>query len=159
MPITNLSLPPGTLVQVVTAATTVEGSGSTTIPIDASAPQITEGNEIVNVSISPKNVSNRLHILFTGVLAGSVAQTGSIALFQDSGPSAILAASLPFEAAKTNIAVLSHNVLASQTDSIQFRVFAGLSTNTVYWNQDIYSAKFGTAGDAGCRLTVMEYVP
>ncbi len=65
---------------------------STAIPVDDTIPQSTEGTEILNVSITPSSVTNRVRATFTGFFSGDVATSfAAAALFRDATASAIAA--------------------------------------------------------------------
>lgn len=64
----DLFLPTGSIVQSVSAVPyTASAALSANIPLDDTIPQITEGTQILTVSITPKSASNKLRIRFAGV--------------------------------------------------------------------------------------------
>ncbi len=61
------------------------------IPYDDTIPQITEGLEIMTVTITPTNATNRLRLEFNGSFGISSAGSVSVALFQDATAGALAA--------------------------------------------------------------------
>jgi len=155
-----LQAPNAKLVQVVTAATAAEGSGATITPYDATVPAITEGNEVITVAITPGSATNRLAIFFSGMFACSTAaQVGVVALHKVGVTDALAAAADKLNTDWVQPVSLAHNMVAGGIVEITFTIRAGVTANTVYWNQDVNLAPFVAAGDNGCRITVMEYRP
>ncbi|MEH7907436.1 hypothetical protein V7798_07635 [Rhizobium laguerreae] len=72
----DLFLPTGSVVDSAVATYASNANLSTTIPIDDTSPQITEGTEVLSVSITPKSATNKLRIRWTGRGASSVAPLG-----------------------------------------------------------------------------------
>lgn len=89
----NSSSGVGSRLQLKRAQTAVQSTISTKIPFDNTIPQITEGSEILTVSLTPSSTSNRL-IVRGSILAsvsGSIGGPAQVigALFQDAGVNAI----------------------------------------------------------------------
>lgn len=148
----------GKLVGFAIATTTTASSGSTTIPVDSTIPQNTEGNEIITVSYTPTNASNKLRIRYNGILGGNADEQATMALFQDSTADALKAGQFRCIGG-ANTAYerhLEHIMDAGTTSSTTFKIRAGLSTSTVYWNRnESTSDLYGTA--AVTTLTVEEW--
>ncbi len=81
--ITNAQMPTGSVVDSVTATPyTANASLTAVIPRDDVAPpQISEGTEILSVSITPKSTTNKLRCRFKGQVSRSAAGTVVAALF------------------------------------------------------------------------------
>lgn len=127
---------PGRLVQSVYNPTGATATGSTTIPLDDTVPQNTEGDQYLTQAITPISAANILAIegrLCVGQSTDNV-QTG-IALFQDSTASALAAA---LEAASAANAMLNlsiyHEMLAGTTSATTFKLRAGGASGAVRLN-------------------------
>lgn len=63
---------------------------STVIPFDDTIPQITEGDQVLSLAITPTSSSSVLVVEFTGMLGNNTAGgTTSVALFRDAGVNAV----------------------------------------------------------------------
>lgn len=88
--VTSSDMPAGSVLQVVHFSSSALANGGSIIPADNTRPQITEGNQYVNVSITPKRVNSFLKIDFNIVLESSAAGRLMVSLFRDSLADAIL---------------------------------------------------------------------
>jgi hypothetical protein len=113
------------------ASTTTAVAGTTLIPLDDTIPQITEGMELINVSVTPTNTSSKLKVTVRFWHTCSGAHYASCALFVGSGPSAVATSFVSQNA--TSIPALCTVVFVidsfSGTQTISFR--AGTDRNTV----------------------------
>lgn len=134
--IVNAMVADGFCVQEVstmsTAVATVSGAGGV-IPNDDTIPQITEGGEVMTVTITPKSSTNKLvieaHVLQSN---GNATQVLTMALFQDSTANA-LASAVCFSGASTLVPYsypLRHEKVAGTTSAITFRIRIGSHQNT-----------------------------
>lgn len=141
----HASLANGILVQAKSAGFSAVATGSTTIPMDDSIPQQTEGNEFMTVTITPKSASNKLIVRGVCHFASSIANQNLIlAVFRDSAADAIFVSrqrsptiadageSIPFEV----------EVTAGSTAATTFKVRCGGNG----------AATFTFNGAAGARL-------
>lgn len=145
-----------TVVQVVEATPyTTYSSHTTAIPIDDTIPQNTEGEEIITVSITPTNASNRLRIevdVPTATGSGNIAACGAI--FQDSTANAIAAGLFnPFTTGAHEQFFLSHEMAAGTTSATTFKFRVG-SSGTIYINGSTSARLFG--GVSAVRMRVIE---
>jgi hypothetical protein len=130
---------------------------TTVIPLDDTIPQASEGTEVLSVTITPKQSTNRIVVSVSGF--GSLFDVGHIvmALFVDSGPNAFAASakyvSTPDELENVN---LVGEFIAGMTipRTISLRVGADV-TNTLSLNGNTNGRFFG--GSAGLSLSVTEY--
>lgn len=139
----------GGVLQMVHASTSDLIEISTTIPIDDTIPQITEGQQVLAVTITPKSVTSTLHVFFNGNIV-TFGNDGSQALFQDEIPDALAAMALPnYSTGSLNWFGLSGS-LAPRTFKIRLghdpvignniylngsqpsRVFGGVSSTVLY---------------------------
>lgn len=152
---TNM-LDTGAVVQVVNYQTGAVATGTTTIPLDDTIPQITEGTEFMTLAITPTSASNILQIdvVFNG--SNSVgAGTLIAALFQDSTANAIACCAqvMANSSVMTHIR-FSYRMTAGTTSSTTFRVRAGFSTAaTVTFNGATSARLFGGALASSITIT------
>jgi len=117
----------GEVVQVVSTLTTSVATGTTTIPLDDTIPQNTEGDQYMTRSITPLATTNILVIEAVVNLASS-AGTGNLvaALFQDTTASAL---AIGWEAAGSNGTphqiIVRHTMTAGTTSATTFKIRAG----------------------------------
>ena len=113
--------------QVVSTQTGAMTTGSTVIPADDTIPQITEGNEYMTCTITPKSTTSRL--IIEVVLTGATSATGTViaALVQDATSSALAAgfgvsafSNLAFSPIK-----FTHTMTSGTVAATTFRVRAG----------------------------------
>lgn len=117
----------GALVQKVATQTGTSATGTTTIPMDNTIPQNTEGDEYMTRSITPTNSSNILYITVTVFVSHSVLTTWDIvALFQDTTANA-LAVGIDLQETAFGGRMISfiHKMTAGTTSSTTFKVRAG----------------------------------
>jgi len=129
---------PGQTVQVQRTQTgAFPGVGSSTIPLDDTIPQNTEGDQYMTQAITPNSAANVLSISHVGNYAYSVAVSPFItALFQDSVANALAAVSGSVGGANWAITVpLRHVMLAATTISTTMKIRAGgASAGTTTFN-------------------------
>ena len=146
---------PGTVLQTVEAVPIVAlATSATLIPYDDTIPQITEGVELMTVTITPKSATNRLRIEFDGVINCSTsAGVGSVALFQDATANALTArGGFGADSGKSWNCGFSHEMVAGTTSATTFRVRFGPDGGTAYINGNA-ARKFGGVQAARLRVT------
>ncbi|ANM12037.1 hypothetical protein [Rhizobium sp. N324] len=79
--ITNAQMPTGSVVDSASASYAANATLTTVIPRDDTAPQITEGTEILTLTITPKSTTNKLRCRFRGQVSRSAAGTVIAAIF------------------------------------------------------------------------------
>jgi hypothetical protein len=146
------------VIQRVSTETGAVATGTTVIPWDDSIPQITEGNEYMTLSITPKNSSNILVI--DVIWNGASSNNSSIitaALFQDSTANALAAAQSSLVTANAgNPVIFRHIMTAGTTSSTTFRVRAGDTVGaTVTFNGVSGARKYG--GVMASSICITEY--
>jgi hypothetical protein len=151
----------GRVLQVVTTVDSAVSTGSTQMVNDDSVPLITEGNEFMTLSITPKHASSMLYIdvNWVGTNSNSVAGTMIVALYVDTSTSALAAVPQRIDA-NGNIAqiplaaAVSSNSLTART----YRVRAGFNdTGTTTFNGSGGSRFMG--GVMASRMRIMEVLP
>ena len=127
----------GGIVQVVTKPI-LFSSSSTNIPYDNTAPTITEGFEIVNLSITPLSTSNKIILgcsFFIDYYLGSV---GIGCMFRDS----TLLNVTHGNASKQNL-TLFYVDTPNTSNSVTYSVRAGTNSGTAWVNSESSGPKFG----------------
>lgn len=146
----------GTIVQVVEFQTGAYATGTGTIPIDDTIPQITEGTEFMTLAITPTSATNRLvietcsHVLFSDASGWMRA-----ALFQDATANA-LAVGIDFLGFATGMGqvVTDHHMVAGTTSATTFRIRCGSNAaGTTYFNGGISGRIQGGAISSFMRIT------
>jgi len=122
------ALPAGSVLQVQHAVLTTFYSNSTNIPIDDSLPQITEGGEILTLSITPKSATSKLLIdCCFSVTTSDGTTIAGIFLFKNSDVDALAGAWSRTVASNNPMSPLSfkHYMTSGTTSAITFRVRGG----------------------------------
>lgn len=111
----------GSIIQKTSAAYNTYDAGgvSTTIPLDGTIPQNTEGTEIVSLSFTPKLSTSTLCIRYQS--ASVSAQVAVVALFVDSTANALAAS-------RGSPSNLEHFVAASSTSARTYKIRIGPAT-------------------------------
>jgi len=87
--VTFEDMPAGSIIQVANYTTGTMATGTTTIPLDNTIPQITEGTQFMSLVFTPKKANSTLKIEVVCNSGSNVANNMIVALFRDSGASAI----------------------------------------------------------------------
>lgn len=147
------------VVQVKNTLSGAVATGTTTIPLDDTIPQITEGTEFLTRAITPTSATNILKIDVVLNLTYSVSAWMIAALFQDATANA-LAAFNNYQQTGTagNSIVFTYWMLAGTTSATTFRVRAGGQTaGTVTFNGQAGGRLFG--GVMASSITITELTP
>jgi len=115
----------GSIVQAVTVIDNTTTSTGTSLPADDTIPQITEGGEVLTLSITPTSSTNRLIID-----AGITASASVVCLFQDSTANC-LASMYSNQVSQTR---LVYTMISGTTSSTTFRIRIGSAGTTAYYN-------------------------
>lgn len=127
---TSAAIPSKSQIVSATNTSTIDISSSV-IPYDNTAPQNTEGTEILTVTITPKSASSKLLIQFSGGFTQlNDGRLVTYALFQDSGASAI-AVSAVGSGGNATVAIppLTYVMTSGTTSATTFKVRAGVSSS------------------------------
>ena len=149
----------GTVLQVVNYQTGAVATGTTTIPLDDTIPQNTEGTEFMTLAITPKSATSKLIIQVILQVTVSITSWSYGALFQDSTANAI-AAGLGFTDADTSgsSVVFTHYMTSGTTSATTFKVRAGPNNaSTMTFNGQAGARRFG--GVLASSITITEVVP
>ncbi len=146
------------VVQVVNVTDGAVATGTTVLPYDDTVPQITEGDQYMTRTITPKSATNILKIEVNLLGTHTVASFWTTALFQDSTASALAATGYYGASAELTQWVITHYMAAGTTSETTFRVRAGCSAaGTFTFNGDTGVRKYG--GVASSSITITEYQP
>lgn len=150
----------GRVAQIVSTTNSAVATGTTTIPVDDSIPQNTEGDQYMSLSITPTNASSTLEIKVVINLSQNVG-TGHMtaALFQDSTANALAVGCDRSEASGSMHAItFTHVMTAGTTSTTTFKVRAGFdSAGTVTFNGQGGARRFG--GVFSSSVVITEYLP
>ncbi len=146
----------GLAAQVVNVQTGAVATGASTITVDDSIPQITEGTEFMTLAITPKSATNKLKIEVVFNFAHSQASNVTIALFQDTTANALACAvEYPDSINVMRQAVFTHYMTSGTTSETTFRVRAGRGgSGTTTFNGVATARKFG--GVIASSITITE---
>jgi hypothetical protein len=114
-------------------------STSSTIPLDSTIPQNTEGAEYTQIATSytPTDAASILEIeVFLGMIAGDIGGNHSFALFKDSDANAIACADItPANANYSNQVTIKYRVVAGSTSARTYKLRYGPNAGTTYINR------------------------
>jgi hypothetical protein len=112
-------------------------TGTTIIPSDDTIPQITEGNEYMTLTYTPKSATSTLIIrALVNMSNSALTSYNAAALFQDSNSNSLVA-TLDFQQIATGSSVIpiQYSFISGSTSSTTFRIRAGGSqTGTTTFN-------------------------
>ncbi len=126
----------GKLAQVVSGSDNTPTSTTSSIPDDNTAPQNTEGTEIVTVSITPTDASSTLEIEYGVTFAADTAGKAYAAMFVDSTADAIDSMGLSNSGTSyVAHATKSFTISAGSTSARTYKLRVGINSGTIYINQ------------------------
>lgn len=137
---------PGEAVQVVRIDTGAYASGSTAVPQDNSIPQITEGDQYMSLSVTPKGAGNILDVTANGIYASGVDAVIAQSIFQDAISNALATTASYAGAANRYYSPNTNVKVRSTTSMTTFRTRAGQGAGgTVNFNGFSGSQQYGGA--------------
>lgn len=147
----------GQTVQVVHTQTASHSTTTTTVPIDDTIPQNTEGKEYITLAITPTSSSNLLEIDVNLYVSNTGASShNTVALFQDSTADALSAKSTgPRAAAEADVVSFKYRMTAGTTSATTFKVRAGGSVAGTFSMNGFSSAR-KLGGVLHSTLTIRE---
>jgi len=149
----------GRILQRVTTKTSAVATGTTTMPVDDTIPQNTEGDEYMTLAITPISATGTLHITAVLNVASSVnAIKLTAALFVDSTAGAIAAVSNEMSGADDLevITLVLPDLSSASTTARTYKVRAGpISAATLTLNGQAAGRIFG--GVLYSSITITEY--
>lgn len=146
---------PGDVVQVKRLRTGTVATGTTTIPLDNTIPQNTEGDEYMSLAITPTAGPNVLEVDAKWIGANSHANPNvTAALFRDSGADAVAAVYITAASGGPDAYPLRYATVASSTSSTTFKVRAGNNnTSTTTFNGAGGGQLMGGVSDSFIEIT------
>lgn len=131
-------------------------TGTTVIPNDDTIPQNTEGDQYMQLTITPKSATSKLKIDVTVVGSLSIGDNHSLALFQDATASALTVASVQNVAGVLETVSFSYYMTSGTTSATTFKVRVGKEggASTYTFNGVGGARKFG--GISGSMMTITE---
>lgn len=146
----------GAVLQVVNVQSGALASTTTTIPLDNTIPQNTEGAELFTVSITPTSATTKLLITANVELSSSAGGWLIITIFQDSTANAIAATTSYMASATGGVTIpLTYYMTSGTTSSTTFKLRYGQnSAGTTTVNASASNQIFG--GVCISSMTVTE---
>jgi hypothetical protein len=160
--LSNSTFPAGSMVQVVNTMVATHKECSTATVYDDTIPQITEGDEVMTLAITPKSATNKLKIevVVNGQTAGTNGNSLT-ALFQDTTANALAAGMNAGYSAGTSGSgsrgqcVITHYMDAGTTSETTFKVRVGpYSGGPFYFNSNTNARRLG--GVMASSITITE---
>jgi len=153
------SMPAKRLAQIQRSQTAAFASGTTTIPLDGTIPQNTEGDQYMSLAITPVNAGSILEIDVIASVSSSAIGTMIGALFQDTTANALAAIAQLLPTADGSVILhFRHQMTSGTTSATTFKFRAG--------NSAAGTTRFNGNGPSGTLFTVMassvtikEYLP
>lgn len=145
------------IVQVVNTQTGAVSTGTTTLPLDDTIPQNTEGTEFMTLAITPTSASNLLKIEFGGLLTNNTSvQWCAAALFQDSTVGALaVGAHIMETGTRGGMVNFTHYMTAGTASETTFKIRAGAQqAGTTTFNGSNGTRVYG--GVVASSLTITE---
>ncbi|TAL39627.1 MAG: hypothetical protein EPN97_02060 [Alphaproteobacteria bacterium] len=147
--IARADLPAGSIIQTVSATYASNADLTTTIPLDDTIPQITEGTEVVTVSITPTSASSMIEVSFCAFGSASAAAVLIAALFKDTGSNALQVSTMVAGGGSLPDCIsLTYFENAANTSARTYRIRVGLNSGTCRLNGTLTSRMFGGAAAA-----------
>ena len=146
------------IVQLVNIQTGAESQGATALPIDDTIPQITEGDEVMTLAITPASASNKLRIDVIIVATNSGSVDMVVALFNThSHATNALAVTVNHDGVQGIQTIpLTYYMTAPTTSETTFRVRIGGAAGITYFNQGENGGdRFG--GTLNSSITITEF--
>jgi hypothetical protein len=145
-------------VQRVTSQDGAVATGTTTIPVDDTIPQNTEGTQFLSVAITPTSAANILDIEVSVMVAASAIVHMTAALFQDTTANALAARGQKALAAGDLMQMsFMHTMTAGTTSATTFKVrIGGSGASTITLNGAAGARLYGGVSASIIRVTERE---
>lgn len=149
------SLPNGTAIGSAYAEYTANANLTTTIPLDDTIPQNTEGTQVLSTAYAASSTTNRLRVRFTAQVNASAASHVIAALFIDSAADAVRASDTYVDAVgNSRFIVVEYEYVPGTTSSRTYAIRVGpFSAVTVRLNGATSGRWFGGASSATLTIT------
>lgn len=151
-----ITAPPAVAIQTQSLITGAVATGTTIIPLDNTIPQITEGDEYMSLSITPKNINNKLMIMAVVNYSVDQASPAIIALFQNGLNDALCVSSFDSLAQSFMQQSLNYSMVAGTINPITFSIRCGGSVaSTMTFNGRAALPYFG--GKFASSIIIYEF--
>lgn len=128
---------------------------NTVIPLDDTIPQNTEGDQVLNVTITPSSATNILKVEVVVFIGANADISCCMALFKDADVNALMASAGYNVSSGEEVMTIVYHMVAGGVAPIEFKVRAGSAgSGNLTFNGRAGSRKFG--GVAGSSITVSE---
>ena len=146
------------VVQRVNTQTSALATGTTTIPLDDTIPQITEGDEYMTRTITPASALNILRIDVTLFVSSSVEGSIAVPLFVGATANALAVGGSQHTASFIAQVSFTHFITAGVITELTFRVRAGSNAaGTTTVNGRAGASVYGAITKSS--ITITEYTP
>lgn len=142
----------GDIVQSVYTSTAAMATSATTMPVDDTIPQITEGMEVLTQIITPTASINKLLIEANLTGGANVLSDTGIAFFKDDANDAIAAVAALWHNGQ-NESFLFHEMIAGTVSPITIKLRAGCAITTITINGVSGGRKLGGVSATNLRIT------
>lgn len=123
----------------------------TTIPFDDSTPQINEGTQILEATITPRFSTSKIRLRFQGDFSVTSGVQGAVAALFDGSASAIRSRFLVPASTGQVIALLEHEYVPGVTTAITYTLRVGAQTNSIRLNGSA-SGRLGSGSQAATLI-------
>nr|DAK94215.1 MAG TPA: hypothetical protein [Bacteriophage sp.] len=122
-------------------------STTSTVPMDGTIPQITEGVQVMSLSVTPKYTTSRFEVKAHLNVACSAPTLLTAAIFKDSSPDAVAVSTIAISANDGfgEINPINSNIQFGDTNEHHISVNFGPRENTGYFNGSYGTQYYGTA--------------
>ena len=143
----------GDIVQTQAQYLTSSGATGTTIPLDNTIPQITEGAEVLSKAITPTSVMNHLYFNAQVIVDDGSQDIACLAIFEGETANAFAASFASISAILPNILTLEAHKIAPAVTSTTYTVRVGAGTTSTYWNRQAAGDAYGGVATSFLRIT------
>jgi hypothetical protein len=142
-------------VQLVNVQDGASTNGTTTIPLDDTIPQNTEGDEVMTLAITPIKTANKLKIDVVVQFSCSSASNPAAALFQDATAGALACGAQEWnQTSALGELSFTHYMTAGTEIETTFKVRLGGTAGTMYFNGNTSGRRYG--GVLASSITITE---
>jgi hypothetical protein len=142
--------------QVVSTITGAVATGTTSIPLDDTIPQNTEGDQYMSLAITPKSTTSKLviQVIWNGSNNTGGVVSGVVALFQDSTANALAAEYFTLAGQYYGLNIpLTYVMTSGTTSSTTFKVRVGCQSGTTTFNGSNGTRMFGGVESSSITIT------
>lgn len=146
----------GHVIQSVEGTYAANAALTAQIPYDDTVPQVTEGTQIISVSLTPKFSNSKLRCRFTGQASYSGVDNVTAALFTGASANAFAAQSLVDDSGRTLSFAFERTISPATTSAVTVSARVGpAAAISVYFNGATAGRRLG---GASCATLVVEEI-